>query len=191
MIDPITSRVVQAMAGLSVLRLHTIPGFEGYTTGQHTARMHLLGMYLYPQSYAQLAPVITAHDIPEAWVGDIPAPVLRYTNGVRSGVVALETQILEQLNLPNEGDLDEVLWNQFKALDRLELYMTCREAVVSGNYRAQEVIDELERYFEEVGSEQALPGRAFLFFHSYKNVSPFAKVTGIIKHLSETTGGMK
>ena len=105
---------------------------------------------LWPEDFPRLAIHCLVHDVPEAWVGDIPAPLCRYEPSVRAATTEIENRIFDSLGLPSEHDLDEEDLAKLKACDRIELLIWAKEQSLMGNQYARELERELARYFEEV-----------------------------------------
>src|SRR5690606_38187895 len=102
---------------------------------------------LWPQDFPRVAAVLMFHDVPEAWVGDVPAPMMRYFPDVREAFSKVERRILSELDLPWEHDLSPSDHEKFKACDRLELYAWCKDQLRLGNHEVEECLHELEVYF--------------------------------------------
>lgn len=137
-----------ARLGGAVERCHGIPHHGSYSNSSHQWGVAILMNYLWPEDFPRLALACLTHDVPEAWVGDIPAPTLRYMPGVKQTVGMVESAIFKYLELPDEQALPDEDYDKLKACDRLDLYLWAVEQGLLGNLYARSVIDELEVYFE-------------------------------------------
>jgi len=120
---------------------------------------------LWPEKFPWLSPYLMFHDVPEAWVGDIPAPLKRYSATVRNEVNSLEEIILSRLKLPDPETLSPDDKQKLKACDQLDLYLWAREQETGGNLHASCVVRELERFF----AETPLPEPAHALFLEAKH----------------------
>jgi 5'-deoxynucleotidase YfbR-like HD superfamily hydrolase len=115
----------------------------------HTWGVLALLHELWPEDFPRVAATVLYHDVPEAWIGDIPAPTKRYDQSVKEACDSLEKKILSRLDLPCDQDLSAEDAVKVKCCDHLELYLWAREQVYEGNGHAACVIRELDRFFEE------------------------------------------
>jgi 5'-deoxynucleotidase YfbR-like HD superfamily hydrolase len=139
----------------------------------------MLMYYLFPKEFPRLALYCLAHDVPEAWVGDIPSPTLRYTPGLATALSDVEARLNNLIGLPSESALSELDLQKLKACDRLEFYLWAREQVAMGNRFAQEGLTEIMRHFDE----SPLPKQAQEFFEYIRKNPILPKQQGIMKGL--------
>lgn len=130
-------------------RCHGVRHVGSYSVGLHSWNVVMLIWVLYPKDFPRLAPYGLAHDVPEAWVGDIPAPTKRYCPSIKTDVARMEGAILTKLELPNDADLSTSDREKLRACDQLELYLWAKEQVYGGNRHADCVRRELEKFWEE------------------------------------------
>lgn len=142
-------RLLAARTGGIVERCHGILHKGSYSVASHTWGMLALLYLLFENDFARLAPYAMFHDVPEAWVGDIPAPVKKYSRAVKQGAELMERAIFDRLQLPNYADLNPEDKRKLRACDSLELYLWAKEEVGGGNMHALCVVRELDRFFEE------------------------------------------
>jgi 5'-deoxynucleotidase YfbR-like HD superfamily hydrolase len=142
-------RVVALRTGGATERCHGIRHHGSYSVAAHTWGVLALLWELWPDEFARLAPTVMFHDVPEAWVGDVPAPVKRYMPRVKADLGELEDRVMARLGLPSDSNLETFDWARVRACDHLELYLWAREQMAWGNSHASCVARELERYFEE------------------------------------------
>ncbi len=136
---------------------------------------------IWPLDFPRLALHCLSHDVPEAWVGDVPAPTMRYVPGLKEQLGHYERQINLSLGLPAEQELDWEDYEKLKACDRLELYLWAREQQMAGNRFVDETIVELERFFVE----RPLPVAAQAFLAELRRdyTSP-PRQAGVMKELT-------
>lgn len=179
-LDPVTAvNIIKSRLGGKVERCHSIPHQGTYNNASHTWGVLMLLWYLFPVDFPRLAAVTMAHDVPEGWLGDIPATVMRYAKGVREEMAKLERLVCEDLGLPFEGDLSAEDHAKLKACDRLELYLWCCEQLTLGNVHAGEPLRELDRYFTLSG----LPEPAYSFYLQLKGMSVTPQQAGVVDDL--------
>lgn len=161
----IARRVVQSRAGGAVERCHGIPHLRSYSNARHSWGVAMLMYYLWPKDFPRLAAACLGHDVPEAWVGDVPAPTCRYVPGLKDELGVLEGKINISLGLPDEHALSDEDLAKLKACDRLDFWIWCREEESVGNQFVTEARIEVERFFTEV----PLPQEADALFRELKN----------------------
>jgi 5'-deoxynucleotidase YfbR-like HD superfamily hydrolase len=172
-------RVIALRTGGATERAHGVLHRGSYNVAAHTWGVLALLYVLWPEDYARLAAVVTFHDVPEAWVGDIPAPTKRYSHQVKVACDYLESAILERLDLPNVESLPKEDKVKVEACDRLELYLWAREEQAGGNVHARCVMRELDRFF----AETPLPLTAHNLLFEIRSGSVEHKTDGWIKEL--------
>lgn len=142
-----TERLASIRLGGAVERCHGIPHQGSYSNAKHQWGVAVLMYVLWPEDYPRLSLHCLTHDVPEAWIGDIPAPMGRWVPGLNDKVGEFEDKIFDSLGLPLEGELSPEDHQKVKACDRLELYVWCLEEQMRGNLYASECRTELESYF--------------------------------------------
>ncbi len=142
-------RVKLTRQGFRVKRCHTIPHNGWYSVGHHTCCMMALAYEIFPNDFADLAPYILGHDVPEAWIGDVPAPPKRYSREINKIFTGLEDMINSELHLPLESELEKNrpdLYSKLKDLDWLELWLWCKDELTMGNKNCIKIVEELNKY---------------------------------------------
>lgn len=143
-------RIQRIRAGGAVERCHTIKHIGTYSVAEHSWGVAVLMYILWPVDFPRLAIYCLAHDVPEHWVGDVPATVKAWEAGIKESFDDMEARIFEWLNLPNDTlDLSYEDRAKLKACDQLELYFWAREQELMGNRFAYCVVKALDRFFEE------------------------------------------
>lgn len=149
-VEGLAHAVIQSRSGGRVERCHGLAHFGSYSNANHQWGVAMLMHYLWPDDFPRLALACLSHDVPEAWVGDIPAPTCRYMPGLKEGLNEAEGNINKSLLLPAEHELDALDHAKLKCCDRLEFWMWCREQELFGNQFCGEGLKEIERFFQEV-----------------------------------------
>ena len=117
-------RLSLILRGGNVLRYHAEGDIGPQSVAAHTWRLMVVLLHLWPNASESLLRTALYHDVPEGFVGDIPAPVKRHPH-IKAAVDALEAEFAAYLQLPDERDLSEEDYLRFKISDYLELCVTC------------------------------------------------------------------
>lgn len=140
-------RLVAIRTGGGVERCHGIRHQGSYSNAAHSWGVAMLMYLLWPQDFARLAIYCLVHDVPEAWVGDIPATTKKFSLQIKTACEELDAAILTRLALPNDADLSPEDQAKLKACDHLELYLWAKEQVYGGNRHASCICREVEGFF--------------------------------------------
>lgn len=108
----------------------------------------MLMLILWPEDFPRLAAACLTHDVPEQWVGDIPATSLRSIPGLREPLRSIEGEINLHLGFPSEDGLSPEDHAKLKACDRLELYLWAQEQAFMGNQYARICQTNMDTMFE-------------------------------------------
>jgi hypothetical protein len=149
-VSQVADALVQSRSGGKVERCHGIPHHGTYSNATHQWGVAMLMHYIWPHDFPRLALACLSHDVPEAWVGDIPAPTCRYMPGLKDGLNVAEGNINKAMYLPAEHELEATDYAKLKCCDRMEFWLWCCEQENFGNLFAKEGKVEIERYFKEV-----------------------------------------
>lgn len=180
--NDIAKFIVQSRAGGRTERCHNIPHHGSYNVAAHSWGVAMLLYYIWPDDFPRLAIYCLAHDVPEAWVGDIPSPTLKYTPGLKDVVENLEVKLLYKIALRSTTELSREDEAKVRACDQLEFWLWAKEQQAFGNRYVQEAITEIERHF----LEQPLPDLAQkLFIELSENTSLLPTQQGVIKELNK------
>lgn len=142
-------RAIALRTGGGTERCHGIRHHSSYPVSAHSWGVAMLMLQLWPEHFARLVVYCLVHDIPEAWIGDIPAPTKKFSTSVKAACDTMERVLCARLDIPCDADLSKEDAARLKACDHLELYLWAREQVHGGNGHAACVVRELESYFEE------------------------------------------
>lgn len=141
-------RLIAIRTGGAVERCHGIWHQGSYSVAAHSWGVAMLMLLLWPQDFRRLAIYCLVHDVPEAWVGDIPAPTKKYLPEVKRACDDIERQIFDRLDLPNDADLSVLDRAKLRACDHLELYVWATEQINGGNGHARCIRRELDSFFK-------------------------------------------
>lgn len=142
-------RIVAIRTGGATERCHGITHHGSYSVAAHTWGVLCLLFVLWPEDFARLAPRVMFHDVPEGWIGDVPAPTKRFSPAVKEAIDSMETRVFEILGLPHDSHgLSAEDLAKTKACDHLELYLWAAEQICGGNRHASCIMRELESYFD-------------------------------------------
>lgn len=108
--------------------------------------MAMLLRVLNPGARPELLWAILTHDVPERWVGDVPAPA-KWWMGIGESLNLLEADVLKKLGLNFSLDVEELEW--LRGLDWLEAYMFVCDEIASGNQHIAHIKGVYERMFSE------------------------------------------
>ena len=178
-------RIIAARAGGAVERCHGIPHATSYSNAKHQWGVAMLLMQLFPADFPRLVSYALTHDVPEAWVGDIPSPTLTHNPEFRASINRLESHIFNRLHLPDLHALNAQDMKIIKSCDALELWIWCNEQLVIGNYFAEDVKTELETYFGPNG-ENLLPPACKFYLQGKTDLRKFiARQAGVMREVSD------
>jgi len=142
-------RVIKLRTGGDTERCHGIRHQRSYSVASHTWGVMVLLYVLWPDDYDRLSKYALFHDVPEAWVGDIPATTKRYHSSVRAACSDMERKIFRLLDIPSEQTLVPDDYVKLKACDQLELYLWAMEEIAGGNQHAACIARQLDEFFKE------------------------------------------
>jgi 5'-deoxynucleotidase YfbR-like HD superfamily hydrolase len=174
-------RIIQVRGGARVERCHAIPHFTTYNNAMHQWGVAHLCHAFWPES-PNLVAAALFHDIPEAWVGDIVSPLLRYNPDIREKVGKYEKGIFDSLKIPNENDLLPGDYAKLKAADRLEFLLWCMDQIRLGNQEVEEGLREVIIYLDA----NPLPSPAQEFYRELR-VREYRghRASGVIKEIAD------
>lgn len=173
-------RLVAIRTGGGTERCHGIRHQGSYSVSQHTWGVLALLYVLWPEDFLRLAAVAMFHDVPEAWVGDIPAPTKKYSRAVKEACDKMEIKIFRRLKLPHDLGLSDADKTKLKACDRLDLYAWANEQVTSGNEHASCILRELDTFFQT----EILPAPADEMYLEMKHTQMRHDTDGLIKEIA-------
>lgn len=173
-------RLIRIRTGGGVERCHGVRHQGSYRVDSHSWGVAMLMLVIWPDDFPRLAIYCLSHDVPEAWVGDIPAPTKKYCPEIKIPVNRMERGIFNLLSLPVDDDLAPLDKRKLRACDTPELYLWAKEQVHGGNLHASCVCRELEGFYE---TEPLLPEAQALFLE-IKAGSVEHATDGLIRELN-------
>lgn len=148
----LAARVEQARCGGRVERCHTVPHQGSYSVAAHSWGVAMLMHALWPRDFPRLALACLSHDVPEAWLGDMPSTIKSELNDESAHRFReIEDRISEAIGLPQHGELTAGDAEKLRACDWLELYLWTREEEHVGNRHARDVRTSLVKMIRERG----------------------------------------
>lgn len=152
-------RLVQMRGGGQVERCHGFRHFGTYSNAQHQWGVAMLMWVLWPEDFPRLSIYCLTHDVPEQWIGDIPA-------NSKAGAPpefkiwekAVERRIFSDMGLPTGEELSALDHQKIKNCDSLELYLWCQEQILLyGVQPMSEIVRQLDSFYGTSGKVQLLP----------------------------------
>lgn len=137
----------------AVARCHTFPHCGDYSVGQHSWDAASLLLALHPHPTIALVKAVLWHDVAERWTGDVPAVAKWRSPELVDALALAEARVFDALGIqPLDGlTLNEQIW--LHAVDKLELWLWCKDQLQLGNRRAAAVLGRLDSWF--VGATMA------------------------------------
>lgn len=180
--DPLglADRVRLARLGGGVERCHIIPHIGSYNNAAHSWGVAMLMLQLWPEDFPRLAAYCICHDVPEAWVGDIPAHTKQRLPALGAALQELEDEVFTRLQLPSENELVGEDRLKLKACDALELYLWALEEIDQSNRHASEIVVKLESWFDNA-EHRALPQEAFMLYKNLRKRNHTAGKADVLK----------
>jgi len=173
--------IIGSRSGGKVERCHAIPHLGSYSNAAHSWGVAMLMAILWPDDFPRLAYACLVHDIPESWIGDIPAPVMRHIPGLKEQLEVVEEKLMERLNLPSFNGMSPEDHAKFKACDWLEFYLWCRDQAALGNQNAEEGQKEIELYINKMG----LPEPAQQVYEKLRDTHIVGSQSGVMRTIME------
>lgn len=167
-------RLMSIRIGGGTERCHGIRHYGSYSNAAHSWGVAVIMLVLWPADFGRLAVYCIVHDVPEAWVGDIPAPTKKYCPEIKVASARMESQIFTRLSLPDEAELNVADKQKLRACDSLELYLWALEQLKGGNQHADCIRRELEGFYER----DPLPWKAHELYEAIK--------VGNVEHATDT-----
>lgn len=127
-------RLLLGRAGARVQRLHTLPPIYRQSDGEHTFGVINIMLEVCPGITREALIIAQRHDICEAASGDIPSPVLHFSEQIAQGVKSFELTIHERFDLgKHHAALNDFERKVLRFSDRMELAMFSMEELDMGN----------------------------------------------------------
>ena len=121
-----TNPLALKLKGGSVRRYHTEGEWIQQSVAQHTWRMMVILLYLWPRMPREAILFALYHDAAEVYTGGVPATVKRLQS-IAIAYHQLEQQIEGFLGIPGKETLLPADYARVKVADYLELCITCSQ----------------------------------------------------------------
>lgn len=156
-----------------VQRCHTIRTHGEYSVGHHTFNMLSMLRLLNPEAPRGLIWAILEHDIPERFVGDIPATA-KWAGVVNHDVLSdIESRVNEAIFEKDYASFlsaEDHSW--LKSLDILELWMFGKDQVSMGNTTFLTMIYRIEQFISK--NAHQFPSEVLDFYYEVRS-SPWIR----------------
>lgn len=147
----------------NVRRCHTMVWLgPTYTVGAHSYHALNLLLVLHPNPPLNLIKAVMWHDVPERWLGDVPAPAKWADGEFAKTYERLERRVHKWLGTRYSLSAEERMWLQ--AVDKMELLFAAKEQVMLGNQNANAIIGALAQWF----SRTPIPDPCAQFVNDHK-----------------------
>lgn len=130
--------------GGDVLRFHTVALGRGQTVAAHSWGVATLVLELWPDASRELLIAALYHDVPEAVLGDLPAPAKWEHAELAKAYAKAEAGIA--LDLGVDFSLTDEDHKRLRIADMLELLWFCLEQRRLGNRNVEEIWDRGLKY---------------------------------------------
>lgn len=146
-------RIKAAREGADTERFHTTRTVRRQSVGLHSFNMITMLMILFPPGGTpsrNLIYAIVQHDIPERWIGDIPAPA-KWWGVMEEGVAFRTEQMLNEaiFDAHYTTDLSEQDLGWLAGLDILECICEMKDELLMGNLAVEKLYVRAVMYAKE------------------------------------------
>jgi len=162
-----TQKLVTALreAG-AVRRCHATPWHGEYNIATHSYNAVNLLLMLHPNPSMELVKAILWHDVPERWLGDLPAPA-KWSNGEFAKLYeSMERKVEWVIGTYVHLTASERVW--LHAVDKIELLLSAKEQLASGNQAAAQYVAALLGWFKTAVMPQSCTD--FVNEHRYERL---------------------
>jgi len=159
--------ITEIRNGYNVKRFHTTPRNQQETNGHHSANVCAILIRLDPACSKDLLVAALMHDVAEAYTGDVPAPFKWDTPEAKEALRMGEYYYEEKYNIP-DPELSFMEHSLLKLADMMDLVLSSLEEMGRGNQYAKELVENGQRYIEEMGISQELMVKCELMVNEVK-----------------------
>ena len=139
------------LQGGEVVRYHSEGRqLEKQNVSDHTWRVLVILLHLFPNASRQLLVSAMYHDVAECYTGDLSAPLKKLSPVVTSELDRMQTEFHQHFGLPLDYNLVNQDYARLKVADMLEAYITASQ---QNNRYAQVVADRALFYALEHAEE--------------------------------------
>jgi len=147
-------------------RCHTLPHVGEYTVGKHVADALTLLLVLKPDASRELILALILHDVPERWLGDLPAPAKWFNDQLGIEYRAAEAVVTKKkaIQIPILSQ-DDAWW--LDVIDRLEFWLWCHDQLALGNRNILGALGMVNGWFEK--QVDPLPNSVYDFMTHFEH----------------------
>lgn len=158
-------KVLAMREGGNVRRAHCIPHHGEYTVGKHSFDAVSLLLELHPNPSRELILAVLHHDIPERWLGDLPATAKWQNPALAAEYGVAEKRVEQALGLCNPNDLSQEERDWLNAVDRIEFWLWCHDQDALGNRHIVNAKAAVEGWLHDYW--ESLPVECRKFIHEF------------------------
>ena len=152
-----TDRFTLLLRGGDVLRYHAEGRhLQPQSVAEHTWRMLVILLHLWPNSSKELILAVLYHDVAECYTGDFPRNSKDYP-GLQAILNRMKDEFHDYVNVYDAGPLSELEYFRYKLVDILEVYITSKAQVTPRakdvEARAWLIIKDCIPYLEDEGQK--------------------------------------
>lgn len=163
--SPNFTRIMAMREGGAVERCHTIPHLGEYSNAKHSFNATCLLMVLNPECSKELMQAVMLHDIPERWLGDLPAPAKWYNESLNREYEFAEQTVRVHWGV-GFGPLSEEEQNWLEGVDKLEFYLWCWDQYKFGNHHICRSMEAVQGWFDQ--NWERMPDVLMDFYHGFQ-----------------------
>lgn len=162
-------KVLALREGGNVRRCHTMPHLGEYTVGKHSYDAACLVLALHPEPSAELLKAVMLHDVPERWLGDLPAPAKWYAPGLAKVYGQAEEAVERTWDIGWKlSTVSDHAW--LNAVDRVEFWLWTHDQLAFGNQHIAVAKEAVEKWFAENWEQIPTPVQEFINEYRWKRL---------------------
>lgn len=151
-----------------VERCHNTFHHGEYSDGLHSYHVVSLLLILHPSPRVELLKAALWHDMPERFLGDLPAPAKWYNPELNREYLAAEEEVLAHFGEPGLFEVLTVAEKQWlHACDRLELLLWCEDQLAAGNQHVKNIHGNVKAWFDSRIQNGLVPLEVASFLADY------------------------
>lgn len=140
-------RLLLIRQGGAVERMHTIPHHGSYSVAEHSWGVAQIILCFVESPRPQLIRAALNHDVPEKWIGDLPAPFLWANPQIHELMRLKEAEVSNKLEIGYTLTSEEERW--LSLADGLEFLLWTFDQVELGYAGAEKFVDRVRARFRE------------------------------------------
>lgn len=161
-----TIKIKAAREGGQVARFHALPNIPPYNVAEHTYGVTSLLLLLHPNPSLNLIKAVHFHDLPERWLGDIPATAKWNNPELAVAYKLAEERVFNRLGFTEYAKLTKTEQVWLNACDTLELLQWCDEVIETGNTAVVDCAAACRNTLDSMKNE--LPSEFLSYYQQYK-----------------------